>query len=158
MMLVGVLFLQSACYSPLMLTTPQDFKNYSGKKSVWVMEVTKTNGVAVKYSRKFPGVLNDTAVIAKIMAEKSISKDQVDETIMNKDKVTKFNKDGKVYKVSSTTDSLLYYSQLEIQSVPINQVAEIQAIKYKRAPSIILTVGSISAVVAILELFINGLI
>jgi len=147
--LIVVLF-QSACYSDLLLTSQEEFKEYSGKKSFWVMQANKLNGDTIFYSRKTPGVLTDSAVIIKIKSEKSIPKSLVDSTKMNFNelRLTKFWKDGTIYRIHDTSDSLFFYYEMDTFAVPLPDIAEIKAIKFQKGASGVLMIGSISVAAA----------
>jgi len=142
-----IIFLfQSSCYSDLLLTSREDFKEYAGMRSFWVMQAKKLDGDTILYTRKNPGILTDSSVIVKIESEKSIPKSQADSTRLNyqKTRLAKFWKDGTLYRIYDIRDSLFIYYGVDTFAVPISDIVELKAIKFKKGSTRVLMIGSIS--------------
>ena len=157
LVLIGCL---SSCYSNLHLTQQPEFMEYSGQKGVWVMKVETKKGDSVIYSRKFPGVLNDTAVITCSERLVTISKSQVDSVRQNfnETRTSHFWLNGKKYAIKDDAGSTFSYLVQDTLYLPFNEIAEVDAIKFQKTQrTLAIVFGSLSGA-ALLIVLISALL
>jgi len=144
----------SSCYSNLHLTEQPEFKEYSGQKGVWVMKAKTTQGEFVIYSREYPGILKDTAVITYHSRLDTILKSHVDSTRLNyhKTKLSHFWLNGERHAIIKDTDSTFSYFVQDTLSLPFKEIAEVDAIKFQKTQSFLFTFTTISAAVGLVLL------